>query len=285
MGIIDPITDQVLLRFLEEDMGFFDITSDIVISKGEKARGYIISKSEGVLSGVKYASRLFKLLGADVRVLKFDGDKVVPDEKVIEVEGFAKSILLGERVALNLLMHLSGVATLTFQVVSELKKLGSNTRVAATRKTLPGMHFMEKKAVENGGGDTHRYRLDDCVLIKTNHLAIIGDVKKAVEKAKKSVSFVKKVEVEVENPEDALTAINAGADIVMLDNFPPEKIRETVELIRQKNLRDKVIIEASGNISLENISEFGKTGVDVISMGCITHSAPALDFSLKIEPV
>ena len=281
---MDPIIDQVLLRFLEEDVGFCDLTSDIVISEGKKARGYIISKSEGVLSGVEYAARLFELLGVDVRVLKFDGDMVVPDEKIAEVEGFAKSILLGERVALNLLMHLSGVATLTFRAVSELKKLGLNVRVAATRKTLPGMHFMEKKAVENGGGDTHRYRLDDCVLIKTNHLAVIGNVTKAVEEAKKRISFVKKVEVEVESPEDALTAIKAGADIVMLDNFPPEKIRETVELINQENLRDKVIIEASGNVTLENIAEFGKTGVDVISMGCITHSAPALDFSLKLEP-
>lgn len=282
---MNPIIDQLLLRFLEEDVGFCDLTSDIVISEGEKTRGYIISKSEGVLSGVRYASRLFELLGVKVRVLKFDGDKVVSEEKVMELEGLAKSILLGERVALNLLMHLSGVATLTFLAVSELKKLGLNTRVAATRKTLPDMHFMEKKAVENGGGDTHRYRLDDCVLIKTNHLAIIGDVTKAVGEVKKRISFVKKVEVEVESSEDALTAIKAGADIVMLDNFPPEKIRETLKLISQENLRDKVIIEVSGNVTLENIAEFGKTGVDVISMGCITHSAPALDFSLKLEPV
>ena len=129
MGIMDPMVDQLLLRFLEEDVGFCDITSEIVISEGKEARGYIISKSEGVLSGVRYASRLFELLDAKVRVLKFDGNMVVPDEKVIEVEGFAKSILLGERVALNLLMHLSGVATLTFQAVSELEKLGSNNLI------------------------------------------------------------------------------------------------------------------------------------------------------------
>ncbi len=187
-----------------------------------------------------------------------------------------------ERTVLNILMRMSGIATITSMMVSEAKKVNPRIIVAGTRKTTPGLQFMEKDAIRLGGGDTHRYRLDDCVLIKDNHLALVGDVKGAVEKAREYVSFTKKIEVEVENLDDAIIAANSGVDIIMLDNMNFNDIELVLAALEKKGCRDKVLIEVSGGINLNNIAEYAETRVDIISSGYITHSATALDMSLEI---
>jgi len=203
----------------------------------------------------------------------------------MELQGPAKSILMGERVALNLLMRMSGIATMTSNTIEKAKAVNPKIIVAGTRKTIPLLRLFDKKAIKIGGGDTHRWRLDDCVLVKDNHLALVGDVEQAVRQTRKAVSFSKKIEIEVQRPEDAVKAARAGADIVMLDNMSFKSMSRTLKRLRDEGLRNKILIEASGGITLENIAEYAKTGVDIISMGCLTHSVKALDLKLKIlEP-
>lgn len=200
----------------------------------------------------------------------------------MEIEGDARSILTLERTVLNILMRMSGIATLTSRMVKKARKANPDIIVAGTRKTTPGLQFLEKEAIRLGGGDTHRYRLDDCVMIKDNHLSLVGDVEDAIEKARKYVSFTKKIEIEVENLKDALSAVKAGADIIMLDNMNPQEIKNILETFKTESLREKILIEVSGGIDLNNIAEYAETGVDVVSSGYITHSAESLDLSLEI---
>ena len=214
-----------------------------------------------------------------------DGTHVKPGEVVMEVVGEAKRVLAAERTALNLLSHMSGVATLTRKAVEKAKAVNPRVRVAATRKTLPGLRYFEKKAVAIGGGDPHRYDLSDMILIKDNHIRIVGDVEKAVRLARERASFTKKIEVEVRSAEEALKAARAGADIVMLDNVDVEEVKKAIELLKAHGLRDKVLVEVSGGITLENIDKYAATGVDIISMGMLTHSAKAIDFSLDVVEV
>ena len=190
---------------------------------------------------------------------------------------------MAERTVLNIMMRMSGIATETRRLVDTLREAGLDVRVAATRKTAPGLRFLDKKAVMVGGGDTHRLRLDDAVLIKDNHVAIVGSVGEAVRKAKEAVSFAKKVEVEVQTPEEALEAARCGADIVMLDNMKPDQIRRAVELLKAEGLYGRIVLEASGGINPSNILEYASTGVHVVSLGYLTHSAKALDMSLELE--
>jgi nicotinate-nucleotide pyrophosphorylase (carboxylating) len=200
----------------------------------------------------------------------------------MELEGDARLILSLERTALNLLMRMSGIATLTLNTLKKIREVNDNVILACTRKTTPGMQFFEKNAVKTGGGDTHRFRLDDCVLIKDNHIEIVGSVEEAITKAKNNVSFTKKIEIEVENLEDAVTAIKTGADIVMLDNMNPEEIKDILSSLESLDLRNRALIEVSGGIKPDNIVEYAKTGVDVISTGYLIHSAKALDLSMEI---
>jgi nicotinate-nucleotide pyrophosphorylase (carboxylating) len=179
---------------------------------------------------------------------------------------------------------MSGVATATDQLVQLAHKQGRQVRIAATRKTLPGLRYFEKRAVELGGGDTHRLRLDDMILIKDNHLEVVGSVDTAVKTAKLHASFTKKIEIEVTKPSDAVKAAQAGADIILLDNMPPEIVQETVGLLRKKKLRDKVLLEVSGGINIENIGEYLRTGIDIVSVGRITSSAHSIDMSFELEP-
>jgi len=179
-------------------------------------------------------------------------------------------------------MRMSGISTVTSKLVKEVKKVNKDVIIAGTRKTTPGLQFLEKEAIKVGGGDTHRFRLDDCILIKDNHIAIVGSVKTAVELAKEYVSFTKKIEVEVESTKDALEAVITGADIVMLDNMNPTEVMNVLNSLENKNLRDKILIEVSGGITPDNIIDYAETGVDVISTGYITHSARSLDMSLEI---
>ena len=276
---------QDLRRFLEEDLGFLDLTSDLLIPKGLKARGVIVVKEEGIIAGLEEAEAIFKSLGLEVNLLKKDGDLAKPGEVVLEVRGDARKILMAERTVLNLMMRMSGIATETRKCVERLKKSGLNVRIAATRKTAPGLRFFDKKAVMLGGGDPHRFRLDDAVLIKDNHVKLVGSVREAVRRIRERLSFVKKLEVEVRSVEEAIEAAEEGADILLLDNMSVEEVKETIKALKSRNLYDKVLLEASGRINFSNLLDYASTGVHILSLGYLTHSVKALDMSLEIVEI
>lgn len=271
-----------LVRMMQYDIGFEDLTTNALISPDLMIKARIISNEDGIVAGVSLISSLLKKFQLNVSIKKADGKTVKATDTIMILEGNASSILTLERTILNLLMKMSGIATITSKMVYEAQKVNPKVIIAGTRKTTLGLQFFEKTAIRLGGGDTHRYRLDDSVLIKDNHLALVGDVETAVFKARKYVSFTKKIEVEVENLEDAIIAINAGADIIMLDNMSTEEIKITLSTLESKGYRNKVLIEVSGGVSPSNISEYAKTGADIISSGYITHSARALDMSLEV---
>jgi nicotinate-nucleotide pyrophosphorylase (carboxylating) len=266
-------------EFLKEDIGSGDVTSELVVPADEMARGKMVCKEDCIVAGLEEASVVFKELGAKTVRIKQDGSSAKKGEVVLEVVGAARSILAGERLALNFVMRMSGIATLTNTLVEKAKKVNPGVRVAATRKTTPGFREFEKRAVLLGGGDPHRSGLFDAVLIKDNHIRIAGGVNEALARAKKG-SFTKKIEVEVESPEDARTAAREGADIVMLDNFGPEEVRKlSAEL---KSINPDLLIEASGGIRPDNIEKYA-AGADIISLGWLTHSVKSVDFSMEIE--
>ena len=265
-----------------QDIGFEDLTTNALINPDTIVKAKIISREAGILSGVELSSSIFQEFSIKTIIRKFDGEGVVTDETVMEIEGDARTILSIERTVLNIIMRMSGISTITRKLVEIVRKVDNRVIVAGTRKTTPGLQFFEKEAIRLGGGDTHRFRLDDSILIKDNHIAIVGSVEKAVEKAKKYVSFTKKVEVEVESTGDALEAVISGADIVMLDNMDPNEVKNVVTVLDNKKLRNKILIEVSGGINPDNILDYAKTGIDVISTGYITHSARSLNMSLEI---
>ncbi len=275
---------QKFLEWIKEDIPFFDITSEI-IDENKKCRAIILAKKSGIVAGVRIISKFYEKLGIKVKVLKDEGSRVKKGDIILEIIGNARKILMTERVILNLLSHMSGIATVTRDIVEKAKKVNPKIIIAATRKTLPGLRLLEKYAVKIGGGDTHRMSLTDMILIKDNHLKIIGDVEKAIRMAKKLASFTKKIEIEVSSLEDAIKAAKSGADIIMLDNMTPNEVKEVIETLKKLGLRKRVLIEASGGITPENIEEYAKTGVDIISLGYLTHSAPALDISLEVIEV
>ena len=277
------LVEQKVREALEEDIGFGDITSQLVVPERVEAVAEIVAKEEGILAGIEEARTAFELLGARVIWAMEDGSSIKPGDIVLRAEGPARALLAAERTALNFLMRMSGIATATAELVELAKKVRPSVRVAATRKTAPGLRFFDKKAVEIGGGDTHRLRLDDCVLIKDNHIAILGSVAEAVRKAREAVSFTKKIEVEVSTPEEALEAARAGADIIMLDNFSPEEVEEALQLLEEEGRRSSVLVEVSGRIGPHNIADYASKDVDIISSGYLTHSARALDFSMRIS--
>jgi len=268
---------------LAEDIGFYDLTSELLVPDRLEALAEIVAKEEGVLAGVREAKLAFELLGAKVLEAREEGSKVEPGDIVMRIRGPAKALLAAERTALNFLMRMSGIATATAKMVEEARRVNPKVRIAATRKTAPGLRAFDKRAVELGGGDTHRLRLDDCVLIKNNHIALVGSVGEAVRKAREAVSFTKKIEVEVRKPEEAVEAARAGADIVMLDNMTVEEVQEALRRLEEEGLRSRVLVEASGRIGLEEVADYARTGVDIISSGFLTHSARALDFSMRVK--
>ena len=271
-----------IIKMVYQDIGVEDLTTNALITSDIMIKAQIIVREEGILSGVDMASSIFKEFSIKPTIKKFDGEDVVADDVVMEIEGDARTILSVERTVLNILMIMSGISTITSKLVKDVKKVNENVIIAGTRKTTPGLQFLEKEAIKVGGGDTHRFRLDDCVLIKDNHIAIVGSIKTAVEVAKEYVSFTKKIEIEVESTKDALEAVITGADIVMLDNMNPTEVVNVLNSLENKNLRDKILIEVSGGITPDNIIDYAETGVDVISTGYITHSARSLDMSLEI---
>lgn len=269
--------------FLREDLGYGDITSEALIPVDQRARARLFFREPGIASGLMEASIVFELLGCTVEGFVEDGDAVEPGQTLLEVEGPAVAMLSGERTALNIVGRMAGIATTTARIVDEVTEACPGTRVAATRKTLPGLRGLDKRAVEQGGGDTHRFRLDDCVLIKDNHLELVPSVTEAVLRAREAVSFTKKIEVEVRSLEEAEEAALAGADIIMFDNMAPSEMRRCLTELEEMGLRKGFIYEASGGITPENAVDYAASGVDVISLGALTHSVRSLDVKLEIE--
>ena len=278
------LTDMIK-KFLDEDIGYGDITSETLIPSSQQAKGRLYFKEPGVVSGLTEASIVFEILGCNIQRLVEDGEWVTKDKTLLSVEGSARALLMGERLALNIIGRMAGIATQTTQFVEEVKKRNATTRVAATRKTLPGLRYFDKRAIIDGGGDPHRFGLDDCVLIKDNHLELVPSITEAVKRARVGVSFTKKIEIEVRNFEDALEAAKAGADIIMFDNMPPHEIVISLSKLDELGFRSRIIYEASGGITSENIGEFIESGVDVISMGALTHSIRSLDVKFEIEMI
>ena len=272
----------ILKQMVYEDIGFEDITSNALIPKGLETEGIIIAKENGIISGIDAVSDLFNEFKVISSVKKQDGDKVKVNDVIMEIKGNARTVLSLERTALNFLMRMSGIATLTFNTLQKIREVNENIILAGTRKTTPGLQIFEKNAVKIGGGDTHRFRLDDSVLIKDNHIAIVGSIEEAIIMAKNNVSFTKKIEIEVEDEKGAIEAAETGADIIMLDNMNPQEIDKIISTLESMNLRNNVLIEVSGGITPENIVEYAKTSADIISTGYITHSAKSLDLSLEI---
>jgi len=266
---------KALLQFLDEDVGRGDITSSLLPKTKISAR--IISRENAIVAGVNHVKKIFTMNGSKVKILKKDGERIKPNQIVMKITGDAREILKCERTALNLLTRMSGIATQTNKMV---KKISNNkTRLYATRKTAPGLRIFDKEAVEIGGGEKHRLRLDEMVMIKDNHIAVSGSILSLIKMAKKKY---RKFEVEVENTQDAVLAAREGATIIMLDNFTPSQIKRTIHALKNHRLRDKVMLEASGGITSKNIAKYGMTGVDIISVGSITNSVKGIDMSLEI---
>ncbi len=268
--------------FLNEDLGRGDITTQATVTRNARARGRFLAKEPMTVAGLEAAEAVFSTLDAQQQLEAFvsDGDEVEAGKVIARTSGFADVLLAGERVALNLLQRLSGIATQTRAFVSAVE--GTQAAVVDTRKTTPGLRMLEKYAVQAGGARNHRFGLDDGVLIKDNHIALAGGVGAAVERAKRACGHLHKIEVEVSSERDLREAISAGADILLLDNLSPEETRRMVDVARA--LAAGVLLESSGGITLENVRAYAEAGVDLISVGALTHSARAMDISFKLQP-
>ena len=266
-----------LLRFLAEDAHSYDITSALL--PNQKINAQIISRDDGIIAGIKFAKDIFKLKGIHSKSFKKDGSKVRANQKILQISGNSRDILSCERTALNLLSRMSGIATQTNFLVTQIKKFSKKTKLYSTRKTAPGLRYFDKEAVKIGGGYKHRLSLNDMIMIKDNHLLLSNSMVDLIKKARRKH---KRVEVEVENQNDSILAAKCGATVVMLDNFSPTQIKKTIASLERKKLRDKVQLEASGGINTKNITAYAKTGVDMISVGSITNSVKGLDLSLEV---
>lgn len=269
------LVEENVKRALNEDLQYGDITTESVVLDHKIAKVDIIAKEKGVIAGTEVFKMVFKILGdVEVNFSVNDGEEVEEGQHFGEVFGDAKKILMGERVALNYMQRMCGIATLTREFVERLE--GTKVKLLDTRKTTPNMRIFEKYAVKVGGGTNHRFGLNDGVMIKDNHIEAAGGIKNAVSLARKNSPFVRKIEVEVESIEQLKEALEAKADIIMLDNMDIKTLKEAVKLIE-----NRVEVEASGNVTLDNIREIAKTGVDFISTGAVTHSFKVLDISMK----
>jgi nicotinate-nucleotide pyrophosphorylase (carboxylating) len=273
-----------LINFLIEDIGTGDITSNTILSPSTSARAQIICKTEdtAMVCGLKEAGMIFDICDCRNHTLVKDGTIVEKQTIVMDITGKALSILKAERTALNLIMRMSGIATETRKFVDAVDAYKDSIRIACTRKTVPGLRFFDKKAVSIGGGDTHRMALDDMVLIKDNHIFFSESVEKSVKLARQNVGTSLRVECEVTTLDSAIAAINAGADIIMLDNFSPLDVSRTIKEITNKGIRKRAKLEVSGGISLQNVKSYAKSRPDIISIGHLTHSPEAINFSLEM---
>jgi len=274
------ILEESVRRALAEDVGTGDLTTNSLVPVGARAEAVIYSKGAGVLAGLPVAARVFHMLDARIKVEEHisEGDLLKPGSIIARVEGPARGVLTGERTALNFLQRLSGIATATRQLVESIA--GTRARLVDTRKTTPGLRALEKYAVRTGGGYNHRIGLYDGILIKDNHIKVAGGITRAISQARAAVPYIVKIEIEVESLEQLEEALAAGADLIMLDNMPPPLLRKAVALTG-----GRVPLEASGGITAGRIREVAETGVDFISVGAITHSAPALDISMDVGEI
>lgn len=270
-------TKKELAKFLAEDNSHKDVTSQILSNK--KITAKIVSRQDGIVAGVKYVKEIFALKKCSVQILKKDGQAIKSNQVVLKITGSARSILSCERTALNLLSRMSGIATVTNSLVRQIKSVSKRTDLYSTRKTAPGFRFFDKEAVEIGGGRKHRITLSDMIMIKDNHIATEGSIVELIKRAKKKAKIF---EVEVDTFEDAILAASMGVPIIMLDNFSPQMIKKTIAHLEKMNLRKNIRLEASGGINAQNIKEYARTGVDMISVGSITNSVKAIDYSLEI---
>jgi len=268
------LTDTTIEQWLREDMGHHDVTNHV---PGETT-GRLVARESGVAAGLDAAVAVFEYLGVDAEQSVADGERIEAGDTVLTVEGSARAVLRGERVAVNIAGHAAGIATKTREAVEAARQASDDVRIAGTRKTTPGLRGIEKRAVVAGGGDSHRLDLSHMVMVKDNHVAEMG-MEGAVSHFREQVSFATKIEVEVEEPADAPRAASAGADIVLLDNMSPAQTAEAVDTLRADH--PDVLAEASGGITVEDVPAYARTGVDIISMGSLTHSADTLDYSFR----
>lgn len=275
------ISPETLLAFVAEDSPSGDATSELLIPPGTSCTGVIKSRQAGVIAGLEEAAFLFTHFGAQAVQVVSDGDQVSSGTVLMNISGPARAVLLVERPALNIIGRMSGIATMTRRAASLVAVKNPSGKVAATRKTAPGLRALDKKAVLLGGGDPHRFTLSDGILIKDNHLALVP-LGEAIRKGK-TYSFTRKVEVEVESLSEAVAAARAGADILLLDNMTPDEISRVVARLKEVERMTDLIIEVSGGVTMENVSDYAITGVDVISMGSLTHSVVNFDVGLDID--
>jgi len=277
-----PTLRERLMEFLSEDVGLGDITTEAVVPRKTTVRAHIVVKEPAVIAGLLEAETFFKMLGVEFAPNTEDGDEVSSGTVIAELEGDARAVLAAERTALNILMRMSGIATATKGLVRKVRDAGLEVRIAATRKTAPGLRYFDKRAVAIGDGDPHRFGLDDAFLIKDNHIRIANGVAEALRRVRSAASFSKKVEIEVKTADEAVEAAGMGADIIMLDNMTLREVSETMRVLSDLGLRGKVLVEISGGVTEENLLDYAKLGPDVISLGSLTHSVKAIDMSLEV---
>jgi nicotinate-nucleotide pyrophosphorylase (carboxylating) len=282
MDLSPLVLRELVTRLLEEDVGYSDITTLATVPPQARGHGRFLAKEALVLAGLEVALAVFHTVDSTIRLdcALQDGVQLTPGSVIAEIYGPARALLTAERVALNLLQRLSGVATVTWRYVESVRHTGA--RIIDTRKTTPGLRLLEKYAVRVGGGHNHRFGLGDGVLIKDNHIAIAGGITTAVHLARQTVSHLQKIEVEVETFPQLHEALAAGADAILLDNMTPEQTREAVRLVRESPGGAQLLLESSGGITLQTAHLYAEAGVDLISVGALTHSAPAVDISLEM---
>ncbi len=274
---------ETLKKFIDEDVRSGDLTTELTIPEDTTALATVYAKERAVLAGIEEIAAIAEFSGLTYEVLAFEGNWVDPKQPIMRLNGSARTLLTIERVCLNIVQRMSGIATKVYNMVSLAREGNPNIKVAATRKTTPGFRFFEKRAVVVGGGDPHRYALDDMVLIKNNHITAAGGVRAAVAAARGGVSFSKKISCEARTLQDAQEAIGAGVDIVLLDNLRPKDVKGIVDILGIQGRRDKVILEISGGVNEENAKEYAESGVDVLSSGALTHSFKSSDFNMLLS--
>ncbi len=276
MMLLDFYVDDIIKTALKEDINYIDSTTDLLISPKDESEAYFIAKADGVVAGLEIALRVFKLVDSDIKIFCHteDGNKVRKGDILAEFKGNTRALLKGERTALNILQHMSGIATYTNKCVELVE--GTNASICDTRKTLPGLRPLQKYAVVMGGGKNHRYNLTDAAMLKDNHIDAYGGIANAVKALRERAGHMLKIEVEVRNFDELREALSVNADVIMLDNMSPADMKKAVEITA-----GRAKLEASGNVTLENIRSVAESGVDIISLGALTHSVTAFDISMK----
>lgn len=278
MKLLQCYIDNIITTALMEDINYIDAAADNLIPPEHKSSAYYVAKDTGVVCGIEIAKRVFELAGGDVdfRILMQDGTKVQKGDIIAEMDGSTLTLLKGERTALNILQHMSGIATATNKCVELVS--GTNASVTDTRKTLPGLRALQKYAVTVGGGKNHRYNLSDCAMLKDNHIDAYGGITPAVSELRKKIGHTVKIEVEIRTLDELREALENKVEIIMLDNMSCEEMKQAVEITA-----GAALLEASGNVTAENIRAVAETGVDIISLGALTHSVKCFDVSMKIK--